>query len=361
VEDDGAARAKTRVPGERADRARPTEGAPAAERARTAPAPSSTEPASLTEPAEAQRPGAQAPAPPPAQPPIPEAPAPAFEPFEPWPAVQGDGPEPVVVLEPELEGEDLPDTADVIELLLPEEEEEEETEPASPEPRDAPAVSPESVARLAKAVAHEVRNPLVSIRTFSDLLHDHYADADFRDRFGSLVAKDVRRIEEVIERLEQMGEVADPRNALPVDMTELLEGLLDEQRANIQAKRLLVLKELDRARPEALGDARLLRMALAGLLDRAIEEAPDRGDLYLASRHRPDSDESATMRILIRYRVTETPSDSDLALETFRATNLEAEVAQAVIERQGGALRIDMESPSETLVVIDLPASPAPR
>jgi signal transduction histidine kinase len=221
------------------------------------------------------------------------------------------------------------------------------------------------VARLAKAVAHEVRNPLVSIRTFSDLLREHYADEEFRDRFGRLVADDVRRIEQVVERLEQMGANESEGPALPVDMTALLEGLLDEQRSHIQAKRLLVLKELDRARPEALGDATVLRAALAGLLERAIDEVPTRGDLYLASRHQAESADRPEMRILLRYRVPEsrslTPSDGDLALETLRTTNLQAEVAESIIERQGGRLQVDTSNPAETVVVIDLPAPASPR
>ncbi len=277
--------------------------------------------------------------------------------------VEGGG-EPTVLLEPELDGEHLPEALEIIDLELPNGFGE-EFDAAAPSPTSEAPVSPasgsESIARLAKAVAHEVRNPLVSIRTFSDLLHDHYADEEFRDRFGRLVADDVRRIEQVVERLEQMGEGDSPPPAVPVDMTALLETLLDEQRTHIQAKRLLILKELDRARPEAIGDAGILRTALAGLLDRAIDEVPDRGDLYLASRHRAESPERAQIRILLRYRVSDSPSDGDLALETFRDTSLAAEVAESMIERQGGTLRIDTSNPAETAVVIDLPAPTATR
>jgi DNA-binding NtrC family response regulator len=217
---------------------------------------------------------------------------------------------------------------------------------------------PASIARLAGAVAHEVRNPLVSIRTFSELLHDHYADAEFRTRFGALVAADIRRIEDVVERLEQIGESPPERPTTPIDMTALLEGLLDEQRANIQSKRLLVLKELDRAQPMALGDEAALRGAIAGLLDHAIEEVPERGDLYLASRHHPgpaDSPSQGIMRILLRYRVR--PGRTDLALETLDGTDLRRSAAEEVIRSQGGSLVFDTSDAQETLITIDLPAS----
>jgi DNA-binding NtrC family response regulator len=219
-----------------------------------------------------------------------------------------------------------------------------------------------SIARLAAAVAHEVRNPLVSIRTFSELLPEHYADEEFRDRFGRLVANDVRRIEEVVERLEQLGESPAPGGA-PIDMTALLEELLDEQRSRIQSKRLLVLKELDRARPEALGDEAALRGAISGLLAHAIEEAPERGDLYLASRHHAATPERATMRILLRHRVARDPAtgSADPSHPSLRGTVLDYSVAESVIRRQGGTLSIDTTAASETVAVIDLRAPVARR
>jgi DNA-binding NtrC family response regulator len=217
-----------------------------------------------------------------------------------------------------------------------------------------------SIARLAAAVAHEVRNPLVSIRTFSELLQDHYADQEFRDRFGRLVADDVRRIEEAVERLEQMGEASTSAPSTPVDMTALLESLLDQQRSHIQRKRLLVLKELDRAHPVALGDEEALRTALGALLDHAIEEIPERGDLYLASRHHAKSPVQGTMRILLRYRVEPVAGPRDPVRPGLRETVLGHSMANTLIGQQGGTLTVDTTDSAETLVVIDLPA-PGPE
>ena len=232
--------------------------------------------------------------------------------------------------------------------------------PPAPEPQPPPehAARDDRVARLATAVAHEVRNPLVSIRTFSELLDEHYADEEFRTRFGRLVADDVRRIEDVVERLEQMGEAGPSEGTRTrFDMTALLESLLDGQRAHLQSKRLLVLKELDRARPFAFGDEGALRRALGGLLDHAIDEVPERGDLYLASRHQPGTPERATMRIVLRYRVQPSRAPGAAAgLPTLRDTVLDRSLAESVVTRQGGSLRVDTTDRAETQIEIDLPA-----
>jgi DNA-binding NtrC family response regulator len=229
---------------------------------------------------------------------------------------------------------------------------------------EAPAVAetgqpdPDATRRLASAVAHEVRNPLVSIRTFSDLLEEHYDDPEFRERFGRVVADDVRRIEDVVDRLERMGDEPDagPGGAVSdIDVTELLEALLVEHRPRIQAKRLLVLKELDRARPVASANEAVLRDALGGLLAHAIEEIPERGDLYLASRHHTVGQPSPTMRVLLRYRIA--PAHArDPSQPSLRDTVLEHVRAESAIRSLGGTLTIDTGQASETLIVVDLPA-----
>ncbi len=245
-----------------------------------------------------------------------------------------------------------------------------EPEPAPdlPSPDSGPAASNGSLQRLAAAVAHEVRNPLVSIRTMSELLPEHYADEEFRTRFRELVTGDVHRIEEVVERLQNVAD-ASKRQPEIVDVTAMLDGLLDIERGPIQSRRLLVLKELDRNKPHAIADPIALRDALAGLLHRALREVPERGDLYLASRHHPatrapaDTAEhsvasGASVRILFRYHTGSgaIASADNAGSPTFRETVLDHEVAEGVVRAQGGKLTVDNTDASETVIVIDLPA-----
>ncbi|MBW2272207.1 MAG: hypothetical protein JRG96_02980 [Deltaproteobacteria bacterium] len=248
-----------------------------------------------------------------------------------------------------------------------------EAEPAPDFPPEAsqPADSPEqeeqrdTLRRLVTALAHEVRNPLVSIRTFSELLPESYDDPDFRTRFQELVGRDVRRIEDVITRLHSLTEVPEAQRQ-PVDVAALLDSLLDERREEIQARRLLVLKELDRNQPFALGDRDQLRSAFAGLLAKALELVPERGDVYLASKHHTAGLHGApTVRVLLRYHnpeqardqaeipPRELPGAEGISLEE---TALEFIIAESIIRGQGGALTVDNTDAQETVIVIDLTA-----
>ncbi len=58
-----------------------------------------------------------------------------------------------------------------------------------------------SIGTLAAGMAHEIKNPLVSIKTFSQLLVDRYGDPDFRATFKEIVPHEVDRIDTIVSRL----------------------------------------------------------------------------------------------------------------------------------------------------------------
>jgi len=58
-----------------------------------------------------------------------------------------------------------------------------------------------SIGTLAAGMAHEIKNPLVSIKTFTQLLMDRYGDPDFQQTFRDVVPHEVNRIDTIVSRL----------------------------------------------------------------------------------------------------------------------------------------------------------------
>ena len=59
-------------------------------------------------------------------------------------------------------------------------------------------------------LAHELKNPMVTIKTFSQLLGDRFDDAAFRSRFQATVSHDVQRMDDLLEALLEFARFNQP-------------------------------------------------------------------------------------------------------------------------------------------------------
>ncbi len=218
--------------------------------------------------------------------------------------------------------------------------------------------------RVARSFSHEVRNPLVAIRTFASLLPERFEDPEFRSRFREQVGSDVGRIEALMELLGRFAALG-PARPEPVDVSGLLEELLEARRPAIQARRLLVLQELDSARPLVRGDAARLRFVFEALLDRALVWVPERADLFVASKYHPAGPAGGpSVRVLLRFYSPSSVRGARVALDaqaeadvSLRDTALEILLAEHLVQAEGGTLRVDTAEGDETVVLLDLPAA----
>jgi signal transduction histidine kinase len=214
-----------------------------------------------------------------------------------------------------------------------------------------------SIQPLVAAIAHEMRNPLSTIRTFAELLPSRYDDPEFRARFAELVGQDTHRIEAVIQRLTELASLEAPESG-EVDLTALLEEILSERTQRIRDRELLVLKELDEQHATAIGDAGQLRLALESLIDKSLDLAPEGGDVFIASRHHPAGpDAGASVRVLVRFGNHDGSQSGARFPGTSPADNaLDYAIAAAILRAQGGSFAIDSGEGHETVLLIDIPA-----
>ena len=226
----------------------------------------------------------------------------------------------------------------------------------SPAPQPAQPASSDAIRRLSAAVAHEVGNPLVGIRTYASMLPSRFDDPEFRSQFAERVETDTRRIEAVIETLSHLGSLSSPLRE-PVDVSTMLARLLERERPRIRERRLVVLEELDRAQPQVFGDAEQLRFVFGLLLEQALGWMPERGDLYVATRHQSGRDDGGHgpirapyLRILLRFRA---PAGDGLG---FGENALAVAAVDAVVRAHGGTLALESSASGEATVLIELPA-----
>ena len=121
---------------------------------------------------------------------------------------------------------------------------------------------------LASAISHEVRNPLVAISTFAQLLPERYTDEEFRIQFRDLTTQEVGRLNGMIDQLDEYANPPKLRFA-PVNTGELIETALYKARnGNGSSKDVSV--EVESGLPSIEGDIDVLADSVARLLHNAF-------------------------------------------------------------------------------------------
>ncbi len=76
-------------------------------------------------------------------------------------------------------------------------------------------------------LAHELKNPMVTIKTFAQLLGDRYEDEHFRARFRDVVGHDIDRMDELLESMVEFADFSQPRKSV-VSLEQKLRSTLNE-------------------------------------------------------------------------------------------------------------------------------------
>jgi len=127
-----------------------------------------------------------------------------------------------------------------------------------------------SVGTLAAGMAHEIKNPLVTIKTFTQLLPERYADDDFRKDFSSLVAHEVSRIDGIVNELLSFSKPTKP-HLIPMNLQDVIGQMLKLTHEQMAQKNIVVHDTLIASKNFILGDAKLLSQALINLTLNAID------------------------------------------------------------------------------------------
>jgi PAS domain S-box-containing protein len=134
---------------------------------------------------------------------------------------------------------------------------------------------------LASGIAHEIKNPLVAIKTFTQLLPRRSSEPQFVDDFGRIVGREIQRVERVVDRLRTLAHPGRrPEHA--IDLRMPVGEALEVMQARFDEKRITVGVSLDDAPCRVLGDHQNLEQLFLNLLMNAHEATPPGGDVRVA-------------------------------------------------------------------------------
>src|SRR5262249_38471605 len=139
-----------------------------------------------------------------------------------------------------------------------------------------------SIGALASGIAHEIKNPLVAIRTFAELLPERFSDEEFRNNFSQIALKEIERIDDLVGRLRGLANAR--QSHTPLDIRSPLMETLALLQAQLEQSRTSVGLELEDNLPNIPGNFVQIKQLYLNLLVNAIEATGPGGNVTIRAR-----------------------------------------------------------------------------
>ena len=213
---------------------------------------------------------------------------------------------------------------------------------------------------LVAEIVHEIRNPLVSVKTFIQLLPERADDEEFRGEFLQVALEEVRRIERLLNVVLESARPGPPRAGEGSDVADTFESL----------GQLLAFRAADRGvslgmnaadslpRPRIGADA--LRQVLLNLSLNALDVTPEGGSVVLVARA-----SGSEITIDVRDQGPGVPADLRARLfEPFFSTKgaerpggLGLGISRRLVEDAGGGIEVLDADEGGSIFRVTLPRS----
>jgi signal transduction histidine kinase len=140
-----------------------------------------------------------------------------------------------------------------------------------------------SLGTLTAGLAHEIRNPLVAIKTLTQLLPERLDDEEFRNNFLQIAAGEVDRISSLVNELLDFARPSDPKLELE-DIDTILDGMILLVSTETKKKQINIIKDYTPNLPPIQIDREQIKQVFLNILLNAIEATTENGKITVKTR-----------------------------------------------------------------------------
>jgi PAS domain S-box-containing protein len=211
---------------------------------------------------------------------------------------------------------------------------------------------------LSSALSHEIRNPLVAVNTFAQLLPERAGDPSFCRQFGEIVVREIARLSAIVDQIDAFA-APRPLAFERTDLGGIVAGALADMSA-LEAWSRVAVGHTPPQRPLWLrADAQALRECFTHILTNAAEALVSRSDprLRVALDVAPDDAECA-----VRFQDNAGGIPPEIRANVFspfcttkpRGIGLGLPIARRIVTDHGGDVAVECAGDG-TCVTVTLP------
>lgn len=224
-----------------------------------------------------------------------------------------------------------------------------------------------SLETIAGGFAHEVRNPLTSIKTFIQLAPVRRNDPDFMDSFSAVVADDLARIERLIEEILDYARYMKPKFSSE-SVNEIVVSCLHFIEVKAATLGVTIEKHLEEPLAPIMVDRQQMKQVFMNLILNAMDAMKERdGRLTVATRHLTRLDGTKWVQIEVSDNGCGiSPEDLPHIFDPFFTTKHEStehagtglglSIVHQIIQEHGGTVEARSTVGQGTAFILTIPA-----
>src|SRR6266446_4425303 len=139
-----------------------------------------------------------------------------------------------------------------------------------------------SLGTLSAGMAHEIKNPLVSIKTFAQLLPERYQDSDFRETFSNLIGHEIDRIDLLVNQLLRFARPAKPL-LRPMHVHEVLAKTLPLVQHRLYQKEIKLNRTLEASLDTIRADSDQMEQVFLNFFLNAMDAMKRGGEMEVST------------------------------------------------------------------------------
>jgi signal transduction histidine kinase len=213
---------------------------------------------------------------------------------------------------------------------------------------------------MSARVAHDIRNPLSSLRMQAQLLRSRVSNSEGQTMLQSML-HDVDRVESVVRGLLELAKPGENR-LTPVDFNDVIRRVLDHLTLQFTHRKIVLSMDLSSGLPAIPLDAERFEQAFLNVISNATEAMQNGGTLHVSTGL-----EDGTGAILLSVcddGIGVAPDMLDKVFDPFVSSKREGVGlglvnTKAVVESHGGRVQLAPRVPRGTCVTISLPVPKA--
>ena len=209
---------------------------------------------------------------------------------------------------------------------------------------------------LALGLAHEIKNPLTTLKTFSEFLPEKFKEEDFVNKFSKIIPAEVDRINSIVHKLLEFSKPTPP-TFKSENIYDIIKDTLELMSNDFLKRRVKLIEECEDRDLIVNVDAAQIKQVLFNVILNALDSMPKGGKICISVKIK----QPEQIEIILKDEGQGIPrNDIKNIFNPFfttkdEGTGLGLAISHQIIINNKGEIEIESELNVGTTVIIRLP------